>query len=96
MPKHVGIILDGNRRWANKRGLRVSEGHEAGARTVLEHAMDCFAMGINTLSLFAFSTENWGRPDVSFRKTNNERLIFVSHKFQDFLIFHHFRVKLTF
>ncbi|KAJ4906231.1 Dehydrodolichyl diphosphate synthase 5 [Raphanus sativus] len=63
MPKHVGIILDGNRRWANKRGLRVSEGHEAGARTVLEHAMDCFAMGINTLSLFAFSTENWGRPD---------------------------------
>ncbi|XP_018475466.1 dehydrodolichyl diphosphate synthase 5-like [Raphanus sativus] len=53
MPKHV----------ANKRGLRVSEGHEAGARTVLEHAMDCFAMGINTLSLFAFSTENWGRPD---------------------------------
>ncbi|KAF8099144.1 hypothetical protein N665_0250s0006 [Sinapis alba] len=63
MPKHVAIILDGNRRWAKKRGLRVSEGHEAGARRVLEHAMDCFAMGINTVSFFAFSTENWGRPD---------------------------------
>ncbi|CAN6816241.1 unnamed protein product [Brassica oleracea] len=63
MPKHVAIILDGNRRWANKRGLRVSEGHEAGARRLLEHVMDCFAIGINTISLFAFSTENWGRPD---------------------------------
>ena len=86
MPKHVAIILDGNRRWANKRGLRVSEGHEAGARRLLEHVMDCFAIGINTISLFAFSTENWGRPDVSFTKTNNERLIiYFSINFTIFL-----------
>ncbi|XP_002866292.2 dehydrodolichyl diphosphate synthase 5 [Arabidopsis lyrata subsp. lyrata] len=63
MPKHVAVILDGNRRWAEKRGLGTSEGHEAGARRLLENAKDCFAMGTNTISLFAFSTENWERPE---------------------------------
>ncbi|RID75665.1 hypothetical protein BRARA_B02699 [Brassica rapa] len=62
MPKHVAIILDGNRRWAEKRGLGPSQGQEAGARTVMENVKDYFSMGINTVSLFAFSTENWGRP----------------------------------
>lgn len=64
MPKHVAVILDGNRRWAEERGLGTSEGHEAGARRLLENAKDCFAMGTNTISLFAFSTENWERPEV--------------------------------
>ena len=64
MPKHVAIILDGNRRWAEKRGLGPSQGQEAGARTVMENVKDYFSMGINTVSLFAFSTENWGRPGV--------------------------------
>ena len=64
LPKHVAIILDGNRRWAQKRGLGTSDGHKAGARRVIENAKDCFAMGINTVSLFAFSTENWARPEV--------------------------------
>jgi len=64
MPKHVAVILDGNRRWAEKRGLGTSEGHEAGARRLMENAKDCFAMGTNTISLFAFSTENWERPEV--------------------------------
>ncbi|CAN8253237.1 unnamed protein product [Cochlearia groenlandica] len=63
MPKHVAVILDGNRRWAQKRGLETSEGHEAGARRLVENAKDCFAIGINTVSLFAFSTENWARPE---------------------------------
>ncbi|XP_056848605.1 dehydrodolichyl diphosphate synthase 5-like [Raphanus sativus] len=63
LPKHVAIILDGNRRWAEKRGLGTSEGHQAGARRLIENAKDCFAMGINTVSLFAFSTENWARPE---------------------------------
>ena len=60
----MAIILDGNRRWAEKRGLGTSEGHHAGARRLIENAKDCFAMGINTVSLFAFSTENWARPEV--------------------------------
>ncbi|CAH2060745.1 unnamed protein product [Thlaspi arvense] len=62
-PKNVAIILDGNRRWAKKRGVSVWEGHEAGARIVVENVKDCFAMGIKTVSLFAFSTENWRRPE---------------------------------
>ncbi|XP_010454263.1 PREDICTED: dehydrodolichyl diphosphate synthase 5 [Camelina sativa] len=63
MPKHVAVILDGNRRWAEKRGLGTSDGHEAGAKRLMENAKDCFAMGTNTISLFAFSTENWERPE---------------------------------
>lgn len=64
MPKHVAIILDGNRRWATKKGLTITEGHEAGGRRALEMTMDFFSVGINTVSLFAFSTENWRRPEV--------------------------------
>ncbi|KAL1193130.1 Dehydrodolichyl diphosphate synthase 5 [Cardamine amara subsp. amara] len=63
MPKHVAVILDGNRHWAEKRGLGTSDGHEAGAKRLIENAKDCFAMGTNTISLFAFSTENWERPE---------------------------------
>ncbi|CAH8363123.1 unnamed protein product [Eruca vesicaria subsp. sativa] len=63
MPKHVAIILDGNRRWAKKEGLTIPEGHEAGGRRVLEMIMDFFSVGINTVSLFVFSTENWRRPE---------------------------------
>lgn len=65
MPKHVAIILDGHRRWAEKRGLGPNQGQEAGARAVMENIKDYFSMGINTVSLFAFSTGNWGRPGVN-------------------------------
>ena len=71
LPKHVAIILDGNRRWAQKRGVGTSDGHKAGARRVIENAKDCFAMGINTVSLFAFSTENWARPEVVMKREDN-------------------------
>ncbi|KAF8047563.1 hypothetical protein N665_2948s0002, partial [Sinapis alba] len=50
-------------RWAKKQGRRTAEGHEAGARKVVELAQEFFNLGINTVSLFAFSTENWGRPE---------------------------------
>ncbi|CAA7055584.1 unnamed protein product [Microthlaspi erraticum] len=63
MPNHVAIILDGNRRWAKKRGLETAQGHEAGARRVVDLAKDFFTMGTKTVSLFAFSTENWARPE---------------------------------
>ncbi|CAN7019822.1 unnamed protein product, partial [Brassica oleracea var. botrytis] len=62
MPKHVAIILDGNRRWAKKNGLKIAEGQEAGCRRALDMTEDFFIEGINTVSLFAFSTENWRRP----------------------------------
>ena len=66
-PGHVAVIMDGNGRWALERGLSRSEGHAAGTeniRHVIEH---CGRRGIGTLTLFAFSTENWKRPRVEVR-----------------------------
>jgi len=61
IPSHVGIIMDGNGRWARKRGMPRLMGHEAGMRT-LENIVDCaHDFGIRYLSLYAFSTENWKR-----------------------------------
>ena len=61
IPRHVGIIMDGNGRWAKKRGMPRAIGHEAGMRT-LENIVDCANdFGIKYLSLYAFSTENWKR-----------------------------------
>lgn len=61
-PKHLAIIMDGNGRWAKARGLDRSQGHRAGADNILRIAEACKVRGIGTLSLFAFSTENWSRP----------------------------------
>lgn len=61
-PRHIGIIMDGNGRWAEKRGLPRSEGHSAGAkvfRSISDHAYD---IGIECVTFYAFSTENWKRP----------------------------------
>ena len=62
MPRHIGIIMDGNGRWAKQRGLGRSEGHKAGAntfRTICDYAAE---LGIECLTFYAFSTENWKRP----------------------------------
>lgn len=67
IPQHVGIIMDGNGRWAQARGLPRSEGHRAGAenlRHIIEAAAD---FGIRILTLYAFSTENWSRPETEVR-----------------------------
>jgi len=59
IPQHVGIIMDGNRRWAEKRGLSVGDGHTAGAEN-LEKIIDyCLKIGVKTLTVYALSTENW-------------------------------------
>lgn len=60
--KHVSIIMDGNGRWAHARGLRRVRGHMEGARTTLEIIRYASQVRLNTLSLFAFSKENWQRP----------------------------------
>jgi undecaprenyl diphosphate synthase len=60
--RHVAIISDGNGRWAQARGLSVSEGHEAAADTVIARAQDALELGIAELTVFSFSTENWTRP----------------------------------
>tara|TARA_A100001037_G_C15112635_1_gene619774 strand:- start:547 stop:1296 length:750 start_codon:yes stop_codon:yes gene_type:complete len=62
VPKHVAIIMDGNHRWAKKRKLPGAAGHRAGARNVRPVAELCSDLGVDSLTLFAFSTENWKRP----------------------------------
>ncbi|MGV0989353.1 polyprenyl diphosphate synthase [Limnohabitans sp.] len=63
MPQHIAIIMDGNRRWAKKRYMPAALGHAAGAKRVRDIVKSCAEMGIPHLSLFAFSTENWKRPE---------------------------------
>ena len=61
-PRYVAIITDGNGRWASERGLAPLEGHEAGADRVKERLRDAAEFGIEELTVFSFSTENWRRP----------------------------------
>jgi undecaprenyl diphosphate synthase len=61
-PRHVAIIMDGNGRWAQERGQPRLEGHRAGAKTVREIVTYCRELGVRYLTLYAFSSENWGRP----------------------------------
>jgi undecaprenyl diphosphate synthase len=60
--RHVALIADGNRRWARARGLPVSAGYEAGADTLKARLVDAIELGIEELSVYSFSTENWSRP----------------------------------
>lgn len=63
IPRHIAIILDGNGRWAKKRGLPRTAGHAAGAETFRRIATYCKNIGVNYLTVYAFSTENWSRPE---------------------------------
>lgn len=62
IPAHIAIIMDGNGRWAKKRGLPRSVGHSAGAKKFKEIARYCNKIGVKYLTVYAFSTENWKRP----------------------------------
>jgi len=62
-PRYVAIITDGNGRWAKQRELPVVEGHQAGADVVKARLRDAAALGIEELTVYSFSTENWSRPD---------------------------------
>lgn len=62
IPQHVGIIMDGNGRWARARGLSRMEGHRAGTRNIRRVLEEAVRIGIKVLTIYAFSTENWGRP----------------------------------
>lgn len=67
LPRHIGIIMDGNGRWAQKRGLPRSSGHSPGAETFRSIATYCKDIGIQYLTVYAFSTENWQRPPDEVR-----------------------------
>ncbi|MHB1132266.1 MAG: polyprenyl diphosphate synthase [Chloroflexota bacterium] len=61
-PKHIAIIMDGNGRWAQRRGLPRLAGHRAGVQNIRRVVEACAQAGVATVTLYAFSTENWGRP----------------------------------
>lgn len=63
LPEHIGFIMDGNGRWAKMRGLERSEGHKAGAKTFRRIVEYCADVGIKHVTFYAFSTENWTRPE---------------------------------
>jgi len=64
MPRHIAIIMDGNGRWAKKKGLPRVDGHRQGGKTVEKIAQCCVDFGIESLTLYSFSIENWKRPKV--------------------------------
>ena len=77
VPKHVALVMDGNGRWANQRGLPRTKGHEAGEAALLDVIHGAIELGIGTLSAYAFSTENWRRsPDeIRFLMGFNRQVI---------------------
>lgn len=77
VPRHVGIIMDGNGRWAQERGLPRLAGHRAGTENLRRILRACVEFGVETLTIYAFSTENWNRPprEVSGLMSILERVI---------------------
>jgi undecaprenyl diphosphate synthase len=77
VPGHVAIIMDGNGRWANQRGLTRNAGHEAGEQALFDTVEGALELGIGDLTVYAFSTENWRRPieEVRFLMSFNESLL---------------------
>ena len=61
MPQHIAIIMDGNRRWAERQGVSRAEGHEQGYKAIHDIVDACDSLGVRYLSIYAFSTENWSR-----------------------------------
>jgi undecaprenyl diphosphate synthase len=76
-PKHVAIVMDGNGRWAQRRGLKRTDGHAAGEEALFDTVEGALAIGLEWLTVYAFSTENWRRPldEVRFLMNFNERLL---------------------
>jgi undecaprenyl diphosphate synthase len=64
IPSHIGIIMDGNGRWARQRGLPRTAGHRAGTDAIRKVVRACGEMGVSYLTVYTFSTENWGRPKL--------------------------------
>ena len=83
IPRHVAIIMDGNGRWAKERGLPRLEGHRAGAESVREVMEACIEVGIEYLTLYAFSSENWNRPQSEVKALMSLLDRFLNEKSKD-------------
>lgn len=85
LPKHIAIIMDGNRRWAKKNNLPSGEGHKAGAKNLEEIMNHCIDMGIQYLTVYALSTENWKKRSPEEVKGIFDLLVYlVTNNFQKY------------
>jgi undecaprenyl diphosphate synthase len=84
VPRHIAIIMDGNGRWAKSRGLPRAAGHRAGAEAVREAVDTCQELGVEFLTLYAFSSENWNRPKKEIESLMNLLERFLKTKTADF------------
>ncbi len=77
VPRHVAIVMDGNGRWAQRRGLKRTEGHAAGEEALFDTVEGALEVGLRWMTVYAFSTENWRRPldEVRFLMRFNESLL---------------------
>lgn len=93
IPNHVGIIMDGNGRWAKERGLKRSEGHKKGAENLIELTKYIFTKGVKVLSVFAFSTENFKRSEEEVNYLMN---LFISEFKKYIPVFNENNIKVVF
>jgi len=85
LPTHLGIIMDGNGRWAQQRGRPRVAGHRAGARAVRRVVRECRRLGISYLTLYAFSAQNWGRPRQEVEGLMNLLGEFIAREWQEIM-----------
>ncbi|MBC8128373.1 MAG: isoprenyl transferase [Gloeobacteraceae cyanobacterium ES-bin-144] len=83
IPRHIAVIMDGNGRWAKERGLPRREGHRAGAESVREITDACIELGVEYLTLYAFSSENWNRPAAEVKALMSLLDRFLAEKAKD-------------
>ena len=93
LPKLIALILDGNGRWANKRGLPRNLGHKAGAENLYKIVKYAYEIGIKAVTVFAFSTENWNRPEEEVNYLMQEALRF-KEQYKERINKNNFRVKI--
>jgi undecaprenyl diphosphate synthase len=84
LPKHIAVIMDGNGRWAKKRSLPRILGHKQGVKTVKKIVKASSSLGIQVLTLYAFSTENWKRPDSEVKGLFSLLLLFLKKELKEF------------
>src|SRR5947209_15354560 len=83
VPAHIAIIMDGNGRWAKRRGLPRIAGHKAGVSAVRRTVEDCARLGVKALTLYAFSAENWKRPRTEVDMLWRLLRFYLRHELED-------------
>lgn len=83
LPRHIAIIMDGNGRWAQKRGLPRTMGHKAGVEAIREVVKTCSNLGVEVLTVYAFSTENWRRPKTEVGVLMNLLTEYLRHELDE-------------